>query len=76
MPGVQLAGRLVDHLDHAGVERMLTDGTASAGMRPKLRAALVAARAGCDVRIVDGRSVGDLGRALEGATAGTLVTAS
>jgi acetylglutamate kinase len=76
VPGVQLAGRLVDHLDHAGVERMLTDGTASAGMRPKLRAALVAARAGCDVRIVDGRSVGDLGRALEGATAGTLVTAS
>jgi acetylglutamate kinase len=76
VPGVQLEGRLVDHLDHAGVERMLTDGTASAGMRPKLRAALVAARAGCDVRIVDGRSVGDLGRALEGATAGTLVTAS
>jgi acetylglutamate kinase len=76
VPGVQLEGRLVDHLDHAGVERMLSDGTASAGMRPKLRAALVAARAGCDVRIVDGRSVGDLGRALEGATAGTLVTAS
>lgn len=76
VPGVQLEGRLVDHLDHAGVERMLTDGTASAGMRPKLRAALVAARAGCDVRIVDGRSATELGRAIEGAAAGTLVTSS
>lgn len=76
VPGVQLEGRLVDHLDHAGVERMLTDGTASAGMRPKLRAAVAAARAGCDVRIVDGRSPDDLARALAGSGAGTLVTAS
>ena len=76
VPGVQLEGRLVDHLDHAGVERMLTDGTASAGMRPKLRAAVAAARAGCDVRIVDGRSPDDLARALAGSRAGTLVTAS
>jgi acetylglutamate kinase len=76
VPGVQLEGRLIDHLDHAGVERMLKDGSASAGMRPKLRAALTAARAGCDVRIVDGRSAVDLARALEGAGAGTVVTAS
>jgi acetylglutamate kinase len=74
--GVQLDGRVLDRLGAKDAERMLDDGTASAGMRPKLRAALVAARGGCEVRIVDGRSAADLRRALDGADAGTLVTAA
>jgi acetylglutamate kinase len=76
VPGVLLEDRLVERLDHASAERMLADGSASAGMRPKLRAALVAADAGCEVRIVDGRSPDDLRRALAGSAAGTLVAAS
>ena len=76
VPGVQLDGRVLERLDAAVAERMLNDGSASAGMRPKLRAALVAARAGCEVRIVDGRSASDLERALAGAGAGTEVTAA
>ena len=76
VPGVQADGRTLEHLDADGVERMLGDGSASAGMRPKLRAALVAAGAGCEVRIVDGRSASALAGALEGTMAGTLVTAT
>jgi acetylglutamate kinase len=76
VPGVQLDGRVLERLDVARAERMLEDGSASAGMRPKLRAALHAARAGCEVRIVDGRSASDLERALAGAGAGTEVTAA
>jgi acetylglutamate kinase len=76
VPGVQLEGRVLDRLDAATAERMLADGSASAGMRPKLRAALVAARAGCEVRIVDGRNASDLERALAGTGAGTEVTAA
>lgn len=76
VPGVQRNGHVLSHLDAAAAEAMLEDGSASAGMRPKLRAALVAARAGCDVRIVDGRSVAALDAALQGAAAGTMVTAA
>ena len=74
--GVQLEGRVLDRLDADLAERMLADGSAGAGMRPKLRAALTAARAGCAVRIVDGRSADELARALAGASTGTLVTAA
>ena len=76
VPGVQLDGRVLERLDAATAERMLAEGSASAGMRPKLRAALVAARAGCEVRIVDGRSASHLERALAGTGAGTEVTAA
>ena len=76
VPGVQLNGAVVDRLDMEAVERMLDDGSASAGMRPKLRAALVAARAGCEVRIVDGRSPSALEAALQGGRTGTIVTAA
>ncbi len=76
VPGVQLDGSVVDRLDLEAAERMLDDGSASAGMRPKLRAALVAARAGCEVRIVDGRSPSALEAAFQGGTAGTMVTPS
>jgi acetylglutamate kinase len=54
---------------------MLADGSAAAGMRPKLRAALDAARAGCEVRIVDGSSTAALAAALSGASVGTAVRA-
>jgi len=76
VPGVQRDGQVLDRLDAAGAEAMLADGSASAGMRPKLRAALVAAAAGCEVRIVDGRSPSELERALQGGSAGTMVTAA
>jgi len=76
VPGVQRDGRVLERLDATGAEAMLADGTASAGMRPKLRAALVAAAAGCEVRIVDGRSPSELERALKGGSAGTMVTAA
>ena len=74
--GVQRDGNVLERLDAATAETMLADGSASAGMRPKLRAALVAAAAGCEVRIVDGRSVAELERALHGEPAGTMVTAA
>lgn len=73
--GVQRDGRVVDELADDDAERMLDDGSASAGMRPKLRAAVAAARAGCSVRILDGRSAAALERALAGDAIGTLVTA-
>jgi acetylglutamate kinase len=76
VPGVQRDGQVLDRLDAAVAEAMLADGSASAGMRPKLRAGLAAARAGCEVRIVDGRSTSELERALRGEGAGTMVTAS
>lgn len=76
VPGVQRDGHVLSHLDAAAAEEMLEDGSAAAGMRPKLRAALVAARAGCEVRIVDGRSAAALDAALQGAAAGTMVTAA
>lgn len=74
--GVRLEGRVLDRLDPDAAESMLADGSASDGMRPKLRAALTAARAGCDVRIIDGRSAADVERALAGEPAGTAVTAA
>lgn len=74
--GVQRDGGVVERLGATEAERMLEDGSASAGMRPKLRAALVAARAGCEVRIVDGRSASDLEKALHGTAAGTTVSAA
>lgn len=76
VPGVQRDGHVLERLDPTTAEAMLDDGSASAGMRPKLRAALVAAQAGCEVRIVDGRSASDLERALSGDRAGTEVTAA
>ena len=76
VPGVMREGGILERLDAGDVEQMLEDGSASAGMRPKLRAALVAARGGCDVRIVDGRSVADLQAALDGSPAGTAVSAA
>ena len=74
--GVQLDGRVLDQMNATVAERMLADGSASAGMRPKLRAALTAAAAGCRVLIVDGRAAADLAEALRGGAVGTMVTAA
>jgi acetylglutamate kinase len=74
--GVLRDGRLLERIGPDEAEAMLVDGTASAGMRPKLRAALVAARAGCVVRIIDGRAATGMACALEGDNVGTEVTAA
>jgi acetylglutamate kinase len=74
--GVMRDGRLLERIGSDEAEAMLADGSASAGMRPKLRAALVAARAGCVVRIVDGRAATGMAGALDGDSVGTEVTAA
>jgi acetylglutamate kinase len=74
--GVLRDGRLLERIGADEAEAMLADGSASAGMRPKLRAALVAARAGCVVRIIDGRAASGMACALEGDNVGTEVTAA
>ena len=74
--GVMRDGRLAERIGPDEAEAMLADGSASAGMRPKLRAAVVAARAGCTVRIIDGRAASSVACALEGDNVGTEVTAA
>jgi acetylglutamate kinase len=74
--GVMRDGRLVERIGPDEAEAMLADGSASAGMRPKLRAAVVAARAGCTVRIIDGRAASSMACALEGDDVGTEVIAA
>lgn len=76
VPGVARDGVTLDALDVDEATAMLTDGTATAGMLPKLRAAITAAAAGCEVRIVDGRSPGAVSAALAGEQVGTLVSAA
>ena len=73
--GVMRDGRVLTRMNIGEAEAMLADGAASAGMRPKLRAAVTAARAGCSVRIVDGRAGADMASALAGADVGTEVSA-
>ena len=48
-------GQLLSRLPVGDAERLLSDGTASSGMIPKLQAACRAARAGVAVHIIDGR---------------------
>ncbi len=55
--------------------RLIASGTASGGMIPKLRAGVRAAEAGARCHIVDGREEHALRSVLEGAGAGTRVTA-
>jgi acetylglutamate kinase len=74
--GVLRDGEPVTTLTVDEAEGMLADETASGGMRPKLRAAVTAARAGCRVAIVDGRSPDAVRAALDGASTGTTVTAA
>jgi acetylglutamate kinase len=71
--GVQRGGRTLDVLDTTGAQEMLDTESATAGMRPKLRAAIVAARTGCEVVIVDGRSAEAVRAAIAGSMVGTRV---
>lgn len=71
--GVERHGRLVLTLDLGEARAMLADGSAGGGMRPKLRAAITAAEASCDVQILDGRSPDAVREALGGAAVGTQV---
>jgi acetylglutamate kinase len=73
--GVQRGGAILDLLDSGDAQQMLDDGSASAGMRPKLRAAIRAARAGCEVLIADGRRAEVVRAAIVGEPIGTRVVA-
>ena len=74
--GVQRDGATLPSLTEEEARAMLGDGSAGAGMRPKLRAALTAARAGCEVAIVDGRDADAVSTALRGEPAGTRILAA
>jgi acetylglutamate kinase len=74
--GVLRDGEPVTTLSADEAEGMLADESASGGMRPKLRAAVMAARAGCAVLIADGRDPEAVRAALDGTTTGTTVTAA
>lgn len=76
VPGVLRGTQLVASLAAAEVAALLADGTAHGGMVPKLRAALVAADAGCTVAIVDGTDPDAVRAALDGIPTGTTVTAA
>jgi len=76
VPGVMQDGELAMTLTPDQAAVMLADETASGGMRPKLRAALVAAGAGCDVSIVDGTDPAAVQAALDGLATGTTMTAA
>ena len=76
VPGVLRGTQLVASLSAPDVAELLADGTAHGGMVPKLRAALVAAEAGCTVAIVDGTDADAVRAALDGRPTGTNVTAA
>jgi len=73
VPGVLRGTKLVPALTTDEVEALLADGTAHGGMVPKLRAALTAARAGCEVTIADGTDQAAVRAVLDGMTTGTTV---
>ncbi|MDQ4036209.1 MAG: acetylglutamate kinase [Chloroflexota bacterium] len=76
VPGVLRGGAPVANLSADAASAMLADESASGGMRPKLRAAIAAAGAGCSVTIVDGTDPAAVGAALDGTKTGTSVTAA
>lgn len=76
VPGVLHGDAPLAILSAERAEAMLADGSASGGMRPKLRAAITAARAGCTVAIVDGTDSSAVRAALDGTMTGTTVTAA
>ena len=76
VPGVLRHGSTVEMLSVDQAADMLDDETATGGMRPKLRAAVTAARAGCVVAIVDGTDPDAVRAALDGTMTGTTVTAA
>jgi acetylglutamate kinase len=76
VPGVLREGRTLTELTTEEAEGLLADQGAAGGMRPKLRAAVAAARAGCAVAIVDGTDQAAVRAALDGTQTGTTVTAA
>ena len=63
LPGVLCDGRVIDELTVHGAQAMIADGSASAGMRAKLEAALTAVAGGVGrVRISDINAIADAGR--------------
>jgi acetylglutamate kinase len=68
-------GEALHELRAGEVEALISEGTASGGMIPKLRAGVRAAEAGARCHIVDGREAHALRAVLAGAGAGTRVTA-
>jgi acetylglutamate kinase len=67
-------GRVIPRLEAAEAERLITDGTISGGMTPKVRAALaVVAAGGREVVIADGRGSGAIARAIGDPAAGTRI---
>lgn len=76
VPGVLRDGAPMASLSADEASAMLADESATGGMRPKLRAAIAAAGAGCSVTIVDGRDPAAVRAALDGTKTGTSVTAA
>jgi len=61
--GVMLDGHVIDELTPSGAQAMIADGTASAGMRAKIEAALTAVAGGvARVRISDINAIADADR--------------
>ncbi len=65
--------RPLAHLTPAKASALIAAGTAAGGMIPKLEAAIRAASAGCETRIVNGTADGALARVLSGDAGGTTV---
>jgi acetylglutamate kinase len=77
VPGVLDGTRaLIPSLDAAGIERLITEGTISGGMIPKVRSALdTAAATGVPVTIAGWADPAILTNLLTGGVAGTRITA-
>ena len=75
VPGVRDGGGLVERMNVEEAAVLLKDGTAAGGMAPKLRAAVAAAEAGCEVTIADGTDAAAVRAALDGGPTGTTVVA-
>lgn len=73
VPGVRDRTGVVERLTADEATALLADGTAAGGMAPKLRAALGAATAGCEVTIADGTDASAVRAALEGRLIGTQI---
>lgn len=65
--------RLLPRLAISDASALIASGVAAGGMIPKIEAAVRAAAAGCETRIVNGTTEGAFTRALGGAAAGTTI---
>jgi acetylglutamate kinase len=73
VPGVRDGAGVVERLTTDEATALLADGTAAGGMVPKLRAAVAAAGAGCEVTIADGTDASAVRAAFEGRPTGTVI---